>query len=477
MSQDKTASPWCGWSVPQCPFLIAYSREALDDIRLAVLDAFFSVPRGGAEIGGILLGRFEDGRVMIYAQELLECEHLTGPSFTLSPKDQSALAASLAAACRAPHGMRPVGWWHSHTRSEIFLSEGDLTIHNQYFPEPWQVALVLKPHSFQPVRAGFFFRGPDGGIHAEASFGEFALEPRGHRQLSGDAPAPSTAPPPRRREPENNGPVVTLTQQATLETAAAPPTIAAPLRVAPPAPPVSVPVPVAASSPAVSPALPAAAPAPAPPAASAPPDLPLPAFAQIGSVRSYRWVGMVLSILAGIGIGAFAYRTRNLWLNTAISWTRPMPRQPEPLAPAAPALGLHAIDTDGQLWILWDRAAPAVRRATSATLVIREGSASHSIDLDATQLQAGSFTYGRQEERVDIALTLDAPGAEHPREVTTYLGRLPAHPPPQPDGALQRQNQKLADDLNAERARSRQLEDSLKREQQRKRLERESPAQ
>ena len=36
-----------------------------------------------------------------------------------------------------------MGWYHSHTRSEIFLSDADLEIHNRYFPEPWQVALVL----------------------------------------------------------------------------------------------------------------------------------------------------------------------------------------------------------------------------------------------------------------------------------------------------------------------------------------------
>ena len=33
-----------------------YPARVLDDIRLAVVDAFFSLPRGGAEIGGILLG-------------------------------------------------------------------------------------------------------------------------------------------------------------------------------------------------------------------------------------------------------------------------------------------------------------------------------------------------------------------------------------------------------------------------------------
>src|SRR5436190_1502120 len=50
------------WTVPQCGFTIEYTPLVIDDIRLAVVDAFFSLPRGGAEIGGILLGTYEKGR-------------------------------------------------------------------------------------------------------------------------------------------------------------------------------------------------------------------------------------------------------------------------------------------------------------------------------------------------------------------------------------------------------------------------------
>src|ERR1022692_3799877 len=111
------------WTAPECPFRIEYSSRVLDDSRLAVVDAFFSLPRGGAEIGGILLGRFADGRISILDYRALDCEHAMGPSFTLSQNDQTQLADLLAAAQQDPDGMRPVGWYHSHTRSEIFLSD------------------------------------------------------------------------------------------------------------------------------------------------------------------------------------------------------------------------------------------------------------------------------------------------------------------------------------------------------------------
>src|SRR3954447_24247379 len=106
------------WSAPERPFGIEYSTRVLDDIRLAVTDAFFSLPRGGAEIGGILLGSHENGRIAIVASTPMECEHAFGPSFFLSDRDQARLSGLMASDGR--NLLKPVGWWHSHTRSEIF---------------------------------------------------------------------------------------------------------------------------------------------------------------------------------------------------------------------------------------------------------------------------------------------------------------------------------------------------------------------
>src|SRR6478672_10341107 len=98
MTESGTDRTILTWSVPECPFTIEYSARVLDDIRLAVMDAFFSLPRGGAEIGGILLGRHENGRVVINDSMPLNCEHAFGPSFVLSPRDFASLEQLLAAA-------------------------------------------------------------------------------------------------------------------------------------------------------------------------------------------------------------------------------------------------------------------------------------------------------------------------------------------------------------------------------------------
>jgi hypothetical protein len=95
----------------------------------------------------------------------------------LSAKDHAGMAEVLAAARKDPRlaHLEPVGWYHSHTRSEIFLSDKDLEIHQRYVPAAWQVALVLRPAALEPTRAGFFFREKDGSIISSASCGEFVI--------------------------------------------------------------------------------------------------------------------------------------------------------------------------------------------------------------------------------------------------------------------------------------------------------------
>jgi hypothetical protein len=93
--------------------------------------------------------------------------------------------------------LEPVGWYHSHTRSEIFLSEEDLEIYDRYFPEGGQIAMVIQPAQFGPARVGFFFREPDGSVQAERSYLEFSVKPSSRRKpRPGLQPAPVSGPTP-----------------------------------------------------------------------------------------------------------------------------------------------------------------------------------------------------------------------------------------------------------------------------------------
>ncbi len=130
------------WQAPGCAWTVEYPPALMERVRRHVLEAFFAVPRVGAEAGGVLYGAHEGACVRITAFRPLECEHRSGPSFTLSPADHARFAELVAATSGAGAA---VGWYHSHTRAEICLTPEDLELHQRYFPEPWQVALVLRP--------------------------------------------------------------------------------------------------------------------------------------------------------------------------------------------------------------------------------------------------------------------------------------------------------------------------------------------
>jgi TonB family protein len=141
---------------------------------MAVVAAFYGLPHGGLEIGGILLGSYSADRITITGSQPLQCEHAFGPTFRLTASDHGRLSAAIEGAQAA--GQTVVGWFLSHTRTGICLSEADLEIHNRHFKEPWQVALVLKPATWKPTMCGFFFREADGSIHSTESYEEFELE-------------------------------------------------------------------------------------------------------------------------------------------------------------------------------------------------------------------------------------------------------------------------------------------------------------
>ncbi len=158
------------WMVPECPYRVTIPEQVLNEIRLAVVEAFYSVPRGGVEVGGVFFGIAQGNSLHIQTFRPVTCQYATGPSFKLSINDQLALSGVLDLPDSDPElaGLTVLGWYHSHTRSEIFLSQDDLELYREFFPERWQIALVLRPANLQPTRAGIFFRDRGGAIKADA---------------------------------------------------------------------------------------------------------------------------------------------------------------------------------------------------------------------------------------------------------------------------------------------------------------------
>jgi proteasome lid subunit RPN8/RPN11 len=303
----------------------------LEQIRLAVVDAFFAIRHGGLEIGGVLFGRYREGLLRIEAFRMIECAHEAGPSFTLSKADQVGLRDLLESA--AAEGLSPVGWFRSRTRSEICLSEADIVLYDTYFREPWQVVLVLRPEVMQPTRGGFFAR-VSGLLRVDASLAEFVLEPW-------------------------NAPALGPAQELQAEQ---------------------------------------------------PPSIPEPQFLSAApasrSSSRMRWISVLIVSLAGAGLAGRQYL--------------------ETRTPAQDGFSLEALDRSGQLQLRWDRSARSVRAASRAKLEIADGPARLSTDLEAAQLQRGSFYYARQTERVDIHLTVIGRNGGSTDEYASFLGGLPA---------------------------------------------------
>jgi hypothetical protein len=377
------------WEAPDCLVRIEYSIAALQKASAEAVDGLYRFRHGGTEIGGVLYGTLVNGILRIEAIRALECQYAYGPRFVLSDRDKACLLKLTEEYDSDPDlaGLYPVGWYHSHTRSGIELTPRDLEIYDRFFPEKWQVALVLRPEQYGPVRAGFFFRDRNRTIRAERSAGEFFIG-----MEHGRAPAPPAKP-----EPHPEPVTVAADEMPAVEVIPEPDVGEA------------VPEPAAeewekeevAEEPVAAEAAqpdfePEPEPQPARPASGI-----VPAFCAAESKRrlGWRWILALALMVAAAGAGVYYY----FWYHT-----------PQPLS-------LMVTDVGGQLLIELDRTARPVRQARTAVLMIRDGDDLRRIVLDSDTLHGGSADYTRQSEVVDVNLVLDQEGGGR-REALRFVG-------------------------------------------------------
>jgi proteasome lid subunit RPN8/RPN11 len=156
----------------ECPWWL------LEEIHGAVQEGFRRLNRGGIDVGGVLFGWPSDELIRIHAWRPIACEYAMGPSLQLSNADRQALEQLLEDAERDPllKVLEPVGWFVSHPRHGLCLTETDVQLFDSFFPGNRQVTLVLHPQKMAPTRAAFFLRDEEGKIGRENPPRDFVVE-------------------------------------------------------------------------------------------------------------------------------------------------------------------------------------------------------------------------------------------------------------------------------------------------------------
>ena len=389
---EKTAEGKLGsWSSPESSRTIEYPLELLDEIRLTVSSSFHMRARGGLEVGGVLFGSRSENAIRIVAWRPIACDHSQGASFILSDNDLQELARLLEASGVNPDlkGLEVAGWFVSHTRSGLALTDSDVRVFDRFFPEQWQCTLVLQPGQVEPMRAAFFVRDAGGKVCGHTAEREFTVEPlRGARQR-GQAPVSNV--------------VGEIAESASR--------------------------PLARSYPPVEPLVRLR------PERSTGPAAPPRKTVRTRFKMSWWQLGWAVPLIAVALLAGFLAKDR--YRLKALAERR------------AETLSLKVQDAPGaQLHVDWDKQARPIQLAQRGVLDINDGGNHRTVDLDAMQLRQGSLTYGRRSGNVKVGLSVYGENNNVPlTEAAEFLGPPPANPPA-PDAHAQRTKEKA--DLEAE---------------------------
>jgi hypothetical protein len=371
-----------------------------------------AVPRGGAEIGGLLLGR-QSQTTIVLAEEVvpIKIEYRLGPSFRLSDVDVNGLRSLMASVQKDP-SKAVVGFYRSRTRNDSHSQEGDselLAVLEQAhtsFAANFHYYIAFTPLSRLSMTASVSVRKDDG-------WDDWQHVTLRSNPMSSVEPIEFEAPP--KEPPPPPAPV--LEQPQTRPPAPLPAAHAEPL-----------PHPYQEQH---------YAPPPEKPAVRAPtrsehrpPHQDWMSAASPEQRRARRnvpttwYIGGGGVLLAAIAVGAYLFfaspsQPRITFSDAAVS-----------AATSSVRTGFSAA-REGALWRLtWDRAAVAALNPTGAVLAIRDGGKEQQVGLTASDLSSGTILYTPQSSDLLFSLNIVMAGSQVAEEHVRVLGALPAAEPP-----------------------------------------------
>ena len=174
------------WAPDAKPIQIRVDFDVIDRMSAEVMRGFGSVPKRGAEVGGILLGEVEKsgGKLLAHIHDfvIIPCDYRRGPSYQLTDSDTSLFSETVHKVTqKAGSGWGPLGYFRSHTRDGMGLTDDDLQLFSNFFPDPHSVMLLVRPFATKVSQAGFFFE-ENGQIRSDATYLTFPFR---RRELGG----------------------------------------------------------------------------------------------------------------------------------------------------------------------------------------------------------------------------------------------------------------------------------------------------
>jgi hypothetical protein len=137
------------WRAPNGEMHVYLHADFLRRLNSETQRGLKMLPRRGAEIGGILLGKVESKggahTVLLEALEPVECSYRFGPLWALTAQEREGLEEKIRQLRAGGTGSVPVGLYRSQTRSAAELGVEDLEAYTKCFPEAYAIFLVAHP--------------------------------------------------------------------------------------------------------------------------------------------------------------------------------------------------------------------------------------------------------------------------------------------------------------------------------------------